>query len=292
MRAILFFFILLIFTTVDAQDSILTTHNKCWMCGKGQHTNGKPYAFTLKNEIPFIAVGLAISSIALTTDLYNPIKPFTEDELMSLDRNNVNSLDRGATNNWSSSANAASNVLLATASALPALFVSNKHCRSELYPLIAMYGEVLLVNYGVTMLTKNLVNRARPFTYNSEAPLEKRTGSTSKESFISGHTSHTAVSTIFVAKVLSDNHPNMKRGLKIGLWTVALAIPAATAYLRVEAGKHFPTDVMVGYLVGGAIGYFIPHLHKIQAKKSSSPKISLLPIIGFDNAALVMQLQF
>jgi len=37
-----------------------------------------------------------------------------------------------------------------------------------------------------------------------------------------------------------------------------------TAYLRVKAGKHFPTDVIVGAVIGSAVGYAVVSLHKMQ----------------------------
>ncbi len=289
MRRILSFLILINGTSLVAQDSNLTSYKKCWMCGTGLHASATPYSLTLKNEIPYIAIGLSISSIALTMDMYNPVQPYTANELLSLDKNRINSFDRSATDNWSPSANGISNVLISTATLLPIIFITNRHTKSYLFPLIVMYGEVLLANYGVTMFTKNVVNRARPLTYNTEAPMEKRTNSTSKESFFSGHTSHATASSIFVAKVLCDYHPNMNKGLKIGIWTAMLTLPAVTAYLRVQAGKHFPTDVIVGYVVGGAIGYFIPHLHKLNAR--STPKISLIPIFGIDHTSLMMRVK-
>ena len=40
-------------------------------------------------------------------------------------------------------------------------------------------------------------------------------------------------------------------------------LPAVTGYLRFKAGKHFPTDIIVGYGVGATIGYLVPELHKL-----------------------------
>ena len=65
-----------------------------------------------------------------------------------------------------------------------------------------------------------------------------------------------------MAKVVSDYHPNMKKGLKAIMWSGAVMIPATTAYLRVTAGRHFPTDVVAGFATGALVGFIIPHLHK------------------------------
>jgi len=52
-------------------------------------------------------------------------------------------------------------------------------------------------------------------------------------------------------------------------------MPAVTAYFRVNTHNHFPTDAIVGYIVGAAIGYFIPEIHK--TKNSSVSNNSTVP---------------
>ncbi|MEM9023429.1 MAG: phosphatase PAP2 family protein, partial [Bacteroidota bacterium] len=47
-------------------------------------------------------------------------------------------------------------------------------------------------------------------------------------------------------------------------------VPATTGLMRVLAGKHFPTDVITGYAVGGAIGFLVPHLHRKRADKEAT----------------------
>jgi membrane-associated phospholipid phosphatase len=46
------------------------------------------------------------------------------------------------------------------------------------------------------------------------------------------------------------------------VWTGAITLPAIVGYLRVKAGRHYPSDVIVGYGVGALIGYLVPTLHK------------------------------
>ena len=96
--------------------------------------------------------------------------------------------------------------------------------------------------------------RDRPLTYNPAFPIEKRTDGSSRLSFFSGHASRTATATFFLAKVLSDYHPDMKIGWKVGLWTTAVAIPTMTGYFRIESGKHYNSDIIVGISIGAAVG--------------------------------------
>ena len=46
------------------------------------------------------------------------------------------------------------------------------------------------------------------------------------------------------------------------VWTGAAIIPATVGVLRVEAGNHFLSDVLLGYAMGAASGILIPELHK------------------------------
>ena len=69
----------------------------------------------------------------------------------------------------------------------------------------------------------------------------------------------------FGAKVFSDYSDNTTH--KVLVWTGAIILPAVVGYLRVRAGRHFPTDVIAGYAIGGAIGYLVPFLHKMKPLK-------------------------
>ena len=66
--------------------------------------------------------------------------------------------------------------------------------------------------------------------------------------------------------------------MKVAVWSVAAGIPAITAYLRVESGQHFPTDVLAGYAVGAFTGWIVPHLHK---KKKKHSNYSVFPVIYY-----------
>ena len=90
--------------------------------------------------------------------------------------------------------------------------------------------------------------------------LESKQTFTAGASFFSGHTSCVASNSFFAARVFSDYYPESK--WKPVVWGAAIALPAVTGYLRVKAGKHYPSDVIAGYAVGAAVGYFVPKLHR------------------------------
>lgn len=93
-------------------------------------------------------------------------------------------------------------------------------------------GERLAVGYGVTLLAKFLVHRARPCA--PACGLDNP-----NTSFLSGHT------------MLAFEHgPGVRAEL-------ALPLGVATGALRVAAGKHWPTDVLAGAGVGAAVSRWI-----------------------------------
>jgi membrane-associated phospholipid phosphatase len=55
-----------------------------------------------------------------------------------------------------------------------------------------------------------------------------------------------------------------ERAVRAAAWAGAALLPAVTGYFRMRAGKHFLSDVAVGYVAGAAIGLSIPLLHRSQ----------------------------
>lgn len=238
-----------------------------------------PYQVSFKQEIPYLIAGFTLTSAGIIASQLDDKQRHQEADLPLLNANNIHSFDRGALDNWSPTADRHSGYLRWGTTLLPAVFVFHRSTRKDLVPLIVMASEVFSINYGSTILTKHLVKRSRPFTYNETLSVEDRTRDAGRLSFYSGHTSHTASFTFFIAKVIHDYHPNASNGLKIAVWSSAIAIPATSAYLRVQAGEHFPTDVLAGYAIGALIGYAVPALHKRQANRPDR-KMSLVPSMG------------
>ena len=253
--------ILFIFNSVYAQES---TSNYCSICKDHTHSEGAPYRLDFKHEVPFILSSGLILGAGILAPALNNTQPFTVEELATLNVNSINAFDRRSVNNYSPVDAKTSDYIRTGVTILPILLLSEHHTKEDITALLTMGVEVMTITYGVTSTVKNLVNRTRPNVYNALAPLEERTSARSRRSFFSGHTSHTAAAAFYMAKVISDYHPNMNKGTKVALWAVSGYIPALTGYLRVKSGKHFPTDVMAGYAFGAFTGWLIPHLHKVK----------------------------
>ena len=206
-----------------------------------------------------IILGLGIGLTTSGYFLLKKSKDITAAEVSNLDILNIPSFDRAAASNYSLSAQKTSDIILYSSLALPAFSYFSHRCRSESGKIALMALETILLTNGITSIAKGTVNRFRPYAYNPSVDLETKLLNTSKKSFFSAHASNSAAFSFFVAKVITDTHPDMKN--KFLIWSAAATIPAMVSYFRFKAGKHFFSDVVLGYTVGASIGFFIPQMH-------------------------------
>jgi membrane-associated phospholipid phosphatase len=235
--------------------------------------SGFPYKITKKDWlIAPVSAATLITGQLLGKNEFN----LNVEEIQGLNRQTINAFDRGATYNWSTSAQQFSDITEQTLRFAPLLYaipmVKNKTWNNGAI-LGLMYAEVLMLNTGVTGITKSLTKRIRPYLYNTSFTVEERFAFQGEEapvartSFFSGHTSTAFSSAVFLSKTFTDIYG--KTTLSKIIWVGSLSLATATAIARVEAGVHFPTDVIVGAVAGSAIGYFIPVLHKATHEKFS-----------------------
>ncbi|RNI26186.1 phosphatase PAP2 family protein [Rufibacter latericius] len=201
-------------------------------------------------------VTMAVTGSTLLTNK----RQLTEEDLMSLDKSQVNKFDRWAAGNYSKKAKDASDVFFYTSYGLPLLFLADKSATPHARDIYFLYAETISLAGGLYALTAGLTNRKRPNVYATHAPLEERLHKYAENSFFAGHTAATASVTFFTAKVFHDLHPGSP--WRPVVWGAAAAFPATVGYLRLRAGKHFLSDNIVGYTVGAAIGILVPELHK------------------------------
>lgn len=230
-----------------------------------------PYEVNWKKESIIFGSAIGMFGVAKYMDAKS-VRPLTNEDVFGFDRANINSFDRKATYYLSSTAGNASDYIEMSSYALPLLLGLNKSPRKDFGKLLVLYGETILLTSGLTRVVKRVALRPRPFVYNELASLKDKTTKGARYSFFSGHTSTATANCFFAAKVFSDYFPDSK--WKPLVWSGAILTSASVGYLRVRAGKHYLTDVIGGFVVGGAIGYLIPHLHKSKTAK----KVSLTPL--------------
>ncbi|HET7502365.1 MAG TPA: phosphatase PAP2 family protein [Kofleriaceae bacterium] len=126
---------------------------------------------------------------------------------------------------------------------------------------LVLYGESLAVNLAVFEGAKHLVRRPRPYLYSTSPAVARYAaaqGDDAYQSFYSAHAATAFCAATTGAYLAAVSAPRMVRRIA---WTGGFATAAAVANLRVRAGKHFYSDVVIGAAVGIAIGYAVPALH-------------------------------
>lgn len=213
------------------------------------------------NKTSDIALGSSILGLSvLDLALRQSTPVLTADDIMRLDRQELKAIDRFAVGRSSPQAASWSDYLHFSAMAMPLLLTTSQLTKKDYGVVGLLLLETVAANASMTFLTKYAVKRPRPFVYDPAVSLTDKQSSSARLSFVSGHTSSTASLGFFTAKVFSDLNPTSK--WKPVVWTVGLVLPAVVGALRVSAGRHFVTDVVAGYVLGGLIGWGIPMLHK------------------------------
>ncbi len=218
------------------------------------------YHIKWKNDAWGVGLGAGILAFGYFLEL-KAVKA-TPDGITELDKASIRPFDRGAIGNYSASSQRISDIMLFTCVALPVTTFISQKGKIETRTVPVMVFEAYTINGGVTSTMKALFKRYRPYTYNSTLTVQQRVNGSARESFPSGHVSNTAVASFLTARIFTDLYPDTK--LKPLIWGTAAAIPAVTGYLRYKAGRHFPTDIIAGYVIGASIGYLVPGLHKTK----------------------------
>lgn len=230
------------------------------------------YTLKPKIDIPLIACGTAWSVYAFTK-IYKKTPPTTE-QIEGLKRSDINAFDRWAVYPYSQSLDNLSYYPFYASIPLPLVFfLTGKETRSDFLRLSFLYWETMSVTGLLGTGATYNVDRYRPYAYRSETPMDKRTGSIAKNSFYAGHVQVVAAPTFFIAKVYADYHPDSK--IKWLFYGLASAATGVTAYMRIRAGEHFPSDVLLGTATGALAGILVPHYHLTKSVKGAA--IGILP---------------
>lgn len=177
---------------------------------------------------------------------------------------------------------------------LPLTLFLDKDIRQHWLPIALMYLETQSIAsnfYSFSPLGPKFIDRYRPMAYYEALDEDTRIVGNNRNAFFSGHVSSVAAGTFFFVKVYSDYHPDFLGGKKWLAYSLAAVPPAITAIYRVKALKHWPSDTIVGGLVGGGFAVLVPELHKLWQRKRNS-RLLLSGRYNEQMKGLAMQLTF
>ncbi len=201
---------------------------------------------------------------------------FNEADLAKLNINNINAFDRPVASYDPAKfyrAQTRSDFFLNFSIATPVVLALDKRIRRDWLDIVTLFLATHAVDNAIYFGAAYSIRRARPFTYNTDIPVVERVGVAKSNSFFSGHVSFSATSTFFLVKVFTDYH-QIKGWKRLALYTAAAVPPSLVGYYRIQAARHFRTDVLLGLVIGASTGIVIPELHR---KVKNMDRISLQP---------------
>jgi membrane-associated phospholipid phosphatase len=169
----------------------------------------------------------------------------------------------------------ASDVTLAMTMATPGLLVFEAPV-SDYLAIGGSYGITMATAYfGVRTPLKAIIDRPRPYVGETTRPLDT---SEDYDSFPSGHALMAFASAAYTQTITSLWYPDSEvmKVASIAGWSLA----TATAVLRVASGNHYPTDVLAGAAIGGALGFLGPYLTNKLFPYDDSVQILAGPMVG------------
>jgi membrane-associated phospholipid phosphatase len=171
----------------------------------------------------------------------------------------VNSFDRSSAGNYDQSWRLVSDVtMLGTLGGGIAVLLGDGWFVGGLQDFVVVAESILWAN-GLAAMGNLAVRRPRPLLYSEAAPLDARENPAAALSFISGHSAQVAAVTTSVFSTTFRRDPD--RALPWVVLGVGTASTAMVGVGRVLAGRHFPSDVLIGTALGASTGFLLPAIH-------------------------------
>lgn len=223
--------------------------------GHGRDTDFKQFVWKKQIPLALVSGGLWAGSWLLKNQLVEPHCPCGKGPKNALDRKFA-----GVRNDRIARI---SDVCLGLAMGLPLAVQIGRalHLRQRPNHVIAdTMGvvEIVLINGALNEMIKLATRRPRPLVYGLEPSSPEIQDSENYLSFYSSHTSRIFALGMGAARIYSLRHPKSRSGKIIYFGAAILGIGMGS--LRVLAGRHYPTDALVGAFVGTMSGLVLPQL--------------------------------
>jgi len=236
-------------------------------------------------DVPIVAIGGGWSGYLLVDKLYKK-SPSTQEQILSLTSANINAFDRRWVYPYNATLDKNSYYPFYGCLALPVILpLTGNDMRNDYFKLCFLYLETLSVTgiFGTT--STYLVDRYRPYVYDANTPIDTKLSPNAKNSFYAGHVEIVAVSTFFISEVYAGYYPESK--MKWVFFTMAGLATAGMGCVRIAAGMHFPSDVLLGAATGTLSGIFVPYFHKHKVIKDPAFSFNLYEANNTYGASLV-----
>lgn len=139
-------------------------------------------------------------------------------------------------------------------------------------------AEAALMSTALQVTMSYAVARPRPRVYGDDASLESRSDANAARSFFSGHVANAVATSVATFRTFQRLG---KPGMAYAMLGAGLAGSALVGVSRVGAGSHFPSDVVVGAMVGAGVGLALPAMH-------DSP-VRMVPVASLDYAGVLVR---
>ena len=214
-------------------------------------------AFFLRETREVLLLAGGTSLVVGGAYFYSNLHPSEE---AHLNRQDIFAPDRFAVDCSNRGTAAASDMGVAMCIGLPLLATMCAGDWQSVNQDMILYAESVLLMQGMTLLSKAVFYRPRPYAYRlaelSRLPLPKR----AEHSFFSNHAAAAFNGAVFAGTVFQRRYPESPWVKPI--WIGGMTVATLTAIFRVTSGNHFPTDIVAGALVGSLTGWLIPYLHR------------------------------
>ncbi len=243
-----------------------------------------PFRLEPVNDSVIGGMGLTLSGTGV---VLNKVVHFKNDTWngTAFNKNDVPAVDRFFMRPFSKGLDIAGDILQFTALLSPAVLMAAP--MEDWVTIGVMYAESVLVSYGAKSLAKAFVNRARPYMYYDNRPMDLVNEGDWNDSFMSGHSTLAFTGASFLSYVFSKYFGDSP--LKYVVTAASYTVAATTAVLRVAGENHFLTDVLAGAVVGTASGFLVPWLHSFASDSgnggndgSSGLSKSVEPLVYLD----------
>jgi len=217
------------------------------------------YNLHFQKEATIIAPAILLSAYSLYRT--SKIAELDTTEINNFTPNNVNSFDRFAITNYNPTHATISDVLLGATLLSPLVLLTSDVLSNNRLAAITIVTESYMLTSALTSTSKLVFQRKRPYVYNHSVPISIRRGPDGQLSFFSGHTALAFTGAILTARMYNDTHSSNNSWYVYG---GAVTVASTIGYFRVSAGRHFPSDVLFGAVVGTASALVISEVHKVE----------------------------